>query len=86
MARSRRGDLVAGFERDFTSLVADFLSDAGVASRWRPAGITARRLGEHLLLATSGIKASVSSGTEYRDRMAVAVALVVRGAAAPSAA
>jgi AcrR family transcriptional regulator len=86
VARSRHGDLVAGFERDFTSLVAGLLSEAGVASRWAPAGITARQLAEHLLLANSGIKASMSSGAEYRDRMAVAVALVVRGAPAPMAA
>ncbi|KQO98099.1 hypothetical protein ASF33_07245 [Methylobacterium sp. Leaf92] len=56
-----------------------------VASRWARVGITARQLGEHLLLATSGIKASVSSSAKYRDRMAVAVELVVRGGPVPAA-
>ncbi len=80
LARVRHGNLVAGFERDFVAILAALLSDAGIAARWAPAGLTALQLGEHLLMATSGIKASVSSGADYRSRMTVAVALVARGA------
>lgn len=80
LARSRHAALVAGFERDFIAIAAALLTESGVAGRWEAAGLSARQVAEHLLMAASGIKASVTSGAEYRARMAVAAALVVRGA------
>ena len=80
LARFKHAALVAGFERDFIVIAADLLTGNGIAGRWTAAGLSARQLAEHLLMAAAGIKASVASGDEYRARMAIAAALVVRGA------
>ncbi|MGW9822589.1 hypothetical protein ACUXK4_005190 [Methylorubrum extorquens] len=42
-----------------------------------PVNHTYRQFGEHMLLVPHDIKASGSSGTDYRDCMVVVVALVV---------
>ncbi len=80
LARSKHAALVAGFERDFIAIAAGLLTSSGIAERWAGVGLSARKLAEHLLMAAAGIKTNVASGAEYRARMAIAAALVVRGA------
>lgn len=67
-------------ERAFTALIADALSREGVAAAWKPAGVTAKDLADHLHATSYGIKHAVTTLAAYHARMATAVKLVVRGA------
>jgi AcrR family transcriptional regulator len=80
-ARSKHLDTVRRFEQDFIQIIEALLIETGVDKQWLSAHMTARNLSEHLLWAASGIKGSASTGSEYKGRMAISIALVVRGEA-----
>jgi AcrR family transcriptional regulator len=69
-------DMEAGFVAD----LARTLRSAGVAATWKPAGVSAKDLAEHLYSASYGVKHRVTTAAQYREHMQVAVRLVCRGA------
>ena len=67
-------------ERELIAAIADALSHDGVAAAWKPAGITAKDLAEHLHATSYGVKHTVSTLAAYQARMRTAIKIVVRGA------
>jgi len=74
------GPLLEDIDRDLANLIAGVLVRAGVAAAWKPAGVSAKELAEHLCATSSGIKHTVTTLSAYRARMRTAVKIVVRGA------
>jgi AcrR family transcriptional regulator len=74
------GPVVCELDEALVADVARTLRAAGVAARWKEAGLSAKDLAEHLSAVSDGIKHKVKTPAEYRDRMRVAVRLVCRGA------
>ncbi len=74
---------VTRLRADFERLIAARLDRDGVAARWRPAGLTAGQLGQHLFAAADGVRAAAPTRAAYRSRVRVAVAVVVRGGCGP---
>ncbi len=67
-------------ERELVAAIADALTHEGVAAAWKPAGITAKDLAEHLHATSYGVKHTVTTLAAYQARLRTAVKLVVRGA------
>jgi hypothetical protein len=78
-AREAGGGLVEHLEQEIVSLVAGALVDAGVAAAWKPLGVTAKQLAEHLFATANGIKDAVATRSAYRTRMRTAFRIVVHG-------
>src|SRR6266404_4015425 len=78
-AQSAAGALLVQLERDLMEIVAALLAEAGVADRWEEAGVTVAELSEQLLMSAKGIKASVETLAAYRERMLIAIRIVMRG-------
>src|ERR1700681_1314713 len=78
-AQSADGALLVQLDRDLMGIVAALLTEAGVADRWEQAGVTVAELSEQLLMSAKGIKASVETLTAYRERMLIAIRIVMRG-------
>jgi AcrR family transcriptional regulator len=74
------GTMVEETEQALSADVARVLRSAGVAARWKDAGISAKDLAEHLCAASSGVKHAVATAAAYRERMRTAVQIVCRGA------
>jgi len=74
------GPVVDELEQGLVADVARALRSAGVAARWKPAGLSAKDLAEHLYAASSGLKHRVATPAEYHEHMRVAVRIVCRGA------
>jgi AcrR family transcriptional regulator len=73
------GPVYADIEAGFVADVARALRGAGVAARWKDAGVSSKDLAELLHDASYGIKHRVATAAEYRERMRVAVRVVCRG-------
>jgi AcrR family transcriptional regulator len=73
------GPVVAELEQGILSDVARVLRSAGVAARWKGAGLSAKDLAEHLHATSYGVKHRVATPADYHDRMRVAVRIVCRG-------
>ena len=79
-AQSAAGALLVQLERDLMGIVAALLAEAGAADRWEEeTGVTVAELSEQLLMSAKGIKASVETLTAYRERMLIAIRIVMRG-------
>src|SRR3981081_2382483 len=78
-AESAAGALLVQLDGDWMWIVAALLAEAGVAERWEEAGVTVAELSEHLLMSAKGIKTSVDTLTAYRERMLIAIRIVMRG-------
>jgi AcrR family transcriptional regulator len=74
------GPVVDELEQGLIADVARALRSTGVAARWKPAGLSAKDLAEHLHAASYGVKHRVTGPAEYREHMRVAVRIVCRGA------
>jgi len=74
------GSVVCTFEETFVADLTRVLRAAGIAGRWKEAGISVKELAEHLFAASMGIKHQAKTLDEYRERMCVAVRLVCRSA------
>lgn len=74
------GPVVEELEQSLVADVARVLRSAGVAGRWKDAGVSAKELAEHLYAVSFGLKHRVSAHAGYHDRMRVAVRIVCRGA------
>lgn len=74
------GPLLDDMEGRFAAAIAGVLSREGIAAAWKPAGITAKDLAEHLCATSSGIKHTIKTLAAYRARMRIAVKIAVRGA------
>jgi AcrR family transcriptional regulator len=73
------GPVVDELEQDIVAAVARLLRSAGVAARWKEAGVGAKDLADHLFTASCGVKHRVSTQDDYRDGMRTAVRIVCRG-------
>jgi AcrR family transcriptional regulator len=73
------GPVVAELEEAVVTDVARALRGAGVAARWKEAGVSAKELAEHLMAASQGVKLRAKTAAEYREGMKVAVRIVCRG-------
>src|SRR6202140_1930904 len=78
-AESPAGALLVQSERDLGGIAAAPLTEAGFAERWEQAGVTVSELSEQLLMSAKGIKASADTLTAYRERMLIAIRIVMRG-------
>jgi AcrR family transcriptional regulator len=81
VARSQEESIVSRFEADVLSVIADTLTQAGTAARWQRHGIGARELAMHLLDTSAGAKAAAGNLSDYKQRMALAIRIIVTGAA-----
>ena len=77
-AQSAAGALLVQLERDLMGIAAALLTEAGVADRWEEAGVTVAELSEQLLMTAKGIKTSVDTLTAYRERMLIAIRIMMR--------
>ncbi len=75
------GPVFDELEQGLVADVARALRTAGIADRWKPAGVSAKDLAEHLYVTSYGVKHRVATHTDYRDRMRLAVRIVCRGPA-----
>ncbi len=67
------GPLYAEHETQFTELLAKIIGSAGLATAYRPAGLTARQLAETLYATARGLKHSSPSREAFNRSMTVAV-------------
>lgn len=74
------GPRLDDMEGKFAAAIAGVLSREGIAAAWKPAGITAKELAEHLCATSTGIKHTIKTLAVYRARMRTAVKIAVRGA------
>ncbi len=74
------GPVFTDMETGFVADLARTLRSAGIAAAWKPAGVSAKDLAEHLYSASYGVKHRVTTAAQYREQMQVAVRLVCRGA------
>ncbi len=79
IAQSQEESIVPRFEADVRSVIADILTQAGTAARWKRHGIGAQELAMHLLDTSAGVKAATGDMSDYKQRMAVAIRIVVMG-------
>ena len=70
------GPLIQEQEQAFRDAVAHALERAGIAKKWKAAGLTARDLAELLDAVAAGLKHLVVSPTEYRKRISIAVRVI----------
>src|SRR6266850_7042663 len=80
-AQSAAGALLVQLERDLMRIAAALLTEAGVANRWKKAGVTVAELSEQLLMSAKGIKTSVDTLAAYRERMLTTIKIVMPGPA-----
>ena len=59
--------------------VARVLRATGVSDRWKPAGVSAKDLAEHLYVTSNGAKHRPGTHAEYRERMKTAIRIVCSG-------
>lgn len=74
------GPALEEVEQALVADVARALRGAGVAARWKDAGVSAKDLAELLHATSHGLKHRVSTLADYQARMRVAVRIVCRGA------
>jgi len=74
------GPVIHVRDEAFVTDVARALRAAGVAARWKEAGVSAKDLAENLSAVSHGLKHRVKTLTEYRDGLRIALRLVCRGA------
>jgi AcrR family transcriptional regulator len=80
VARSQMESIVSRFEADVLSVIADILTQAGTATRWERHGISAQELALHLLDTSAGVKSATGNLSDYKQRMALAIRIIVKGA------
>jgi len=74
------GPVVEELESGLVADITRALRSAGVAARWKPLGLSAKDLAEHLYATSYGVKHRVATPGEYHEHMRVAVRIVCRGA------
>src|SRR3981189_657572 len=77
-SQSAAGALLVQSERDLMGIAAALLTEAGVADRWKKAGVTVAELAEQRLVSAKGIKTSVDTLAAYRERVLTAIKIVMR--------
>jgi len=73
------GDTIAQLEDGIVDDLARALKSLGIAAAWKPAGIPAKALADHLYAASQGFKRRGLPRTAYLERMRTAVRIVLRG-------
>src|SRR5260370_41901981 len=66
------GPVFDELEQGLVADVARALRGGGIADRWKPAGVSAKDLAEHLYVTSYGVKHRVSTHADYRDPMRLA--------------
>lgn len=79
VAPSQEGSIVSRFEAEVLSVIANTLRQAGAAAQWERQGIGAQELAMHLIDTSSGIKSATEHLSDYRQRMALAIRIIVKG-------
>jgi AcrR family transcriptional regulator len=74
------GPVLKDLETRLLSDVARVLRTAGVAARWKDAGISAKDLADQLCATSLGLKQRAATPEEYRRGMLLAIQMVCRGA------
>jgi len=72
------GPVLHDFENSFVADLAKFFQTAGVMTRWKGEGISAKDLALQLHASLHGLKYLGGSPTEFRDRKRFAIKLVCR--------
>lgn len=80
VARSTEENIVSRFETEVLSVIAEILTRTDAAVHWGQHGIGAQALAMHLLDTSAGIKSSTRSLSDYKQRMALAIKVIVVGA------
>jgi len=80
VARSQMESIVSRFEADVLSVIADILTQAGTATRCERHGIRSQELALHLLDTAAGVKSATGTLSDYKQRMALAIRIIVKGA------
>ena len=78
-SRALMGNAVDQLEASVVEQLARTLKAGGIAANWRDAGLSLKELAENLQLSAEGIKHRVQTAEAFRDRVRVAVRLVVQG-------
>jgi AcrR family transcriptional regulator len=73
------GPVFDELEQTLVADVARVLRAAGVADRWKSAGVSAKELAEHLYVTSTGAKHRPGTHAEYRARMRTAIRIVCSG-------
>ncbi|ACU37262.1 TetR/AcrR family transcriptional regulator [Actinosynnema pretiosum subsp. pretiosum] len=73
------GPLLARLHDDVVAALVDVLETSGVAGAWRPGGVGAEELAEHLYLVSSAVKQLDAPVDVQLARLRVAVRIVLRG-------
>lgn len=74
------GPVIEELELGLIADIARVLRGTGVATRWKPAGLSAKDLAGHLHATSCGVKHRVTTVADYHDSMRIAVRIVCRGA------
>jgi AcrR family transcriptional regulator len=74
------GPVLKDLETRLLGDVARVLKSAGIAARWKDAGISAKDLADQLCATSLGLKHRVASRDQYRSGMELAIQMVCRGA------
>lgn len=74
------GPVIQELETRLLGDVARVLRTAGVAARWKDAGISAKDLADQLCATSLGLKSRATTRADYRKGMETAIQLVCRGA------
>ena len=78
-SRALMGNAVDAMEASVVDELARALKAGGIAANWKEAGLSVKQLAENLQLSAGGIKRRVQTADAFRDRIRVAVRLVVQG-------
>lgn len=73
------GPLLRRLHDDVVAALVDVLEESGVAGAWEPGGVGAVELAEHLYLVSSAVKQLDAPVDVQRERLRVAVRIVLRG-------
>jgi AcrR family transcriptional regulator len=74
------GPALEELNRALVANLAVAIEESGLAAKWKDAAISAQDLALHLHAASYGIKHSMKTPAEYRERMRVAVRIVCEAA------
>jgi AcrR family transcriptional regulator len=72
-AENLAGTLIEDHEKKFLDAIAAALREGGLAAAYKPAGVTARQLAEHLGTVAGGLKHRSDTREEFREGMVLAV-------------
>ncbi|MBL1242525.1 MAG: TetR/AcrR family transcriptional regulator [OCS116 cluster bacterium] len=79
-ARSQENNIVLNLETDVLEIIANTLTQAGIAHQWELHDIGSQELARHLIDTSAGIRLTTKNHHDYKQRMALAIKIIVTGA------